>query len=85
MKVTYDQQALNGAHRGARPTPPIDREGEIDLEVVCVSPLWRVVERPHWTGWMLVDPRGHIRCFGDLVRLRQVASRLNGLGVTPDA
>jgi hypothetical protein len=33
---------------------------------------------------MLVDPRGRIRCFGDLVTLRQVASRLNGLGVMPD-
>ena len=85
MKVTYDQQALNGAHRGARPTPPIDREGEMDLGVVCVSRLWRVVERPHRTEWMLVDPRGRTRCFGDLVTLRQVASHLNRLGVTPDA
>jgi hypothetical protein len=33
---------------------------------------------------MLVDPRGRIRCFGDLVTLRQVASRLNGSGVTPE-
>jgi hypothetical protein len=56
----------------------------MDLGAVCVSPLWRVVERPHWSEWMLVDPRGRIRCFGDLVTLRQVASRLNGAGVTPE-
>jgi hypothetical protein len=47
--------------------------------------LWRVVERPHRNDWMLVDPRGRIRCFGDLVTLRQVAMRLNGSGVVPDA
>jgi hypothetical protein len=34
---------------------------------------------------MLLDPRGRIRCFGDLATLRQVASRLNGSGVVPDA
>ena len=85
MNVSYDRQALKGAHGDARPTPPIDREGEMDLGAVCVSPLWRVVERPYRTEWMLVDPHGRIRCFGDLVTLRQVASRLNGLGVTPDA
>jgi hypothetical protein len=85
VNVSYDRQALNGAHRGARLTPPPrDREGEMDLGAVCVSPLWHVVERPHRTGWMLVDPRGRIRCFGDLVTLGQVASRLNGLGVMPD-
>ena len=85
VNVSYDRQALKGAHGDARPTPPIDREGEMDLGAVCVSPLWRVVERPYRTEWMLVDPHGRIRCFGDLVTLRQVASRLNGLGVTPDA
>ena len=85
VNVSYDRQALNGAHRGARLTPPPrDREGEMDLGAVCVSPLWRVVERPHRTEWMLVDPRGRIRCFGDLVTLRHVASRLNGSGVTPE-
>jgi hypothetical protein len=56
----------------------------MDLGAVYVSHLWRVVERPHRTEWMLVDPRGRIRCFGDLVTLRQVASRLNGSGVTPE-
>jgi hypothetical protein len=34
---------------------------------------------------MLVDPRGRIRCFGDLVTLRQVVTRLNVSGVVPDA
>jgi hypothetical protein len=57
----------------------------MDLGGVSVSAVWRVVERPHWNEWMLVDPRGRIRCFGDLVTLRQVASRLNGSGVVPDA
>ena len=84
VKVRYDQQAVSGAHEGARPTPPVDRARETDLRAVCICPLWRVVERPHRTEWMLVDPRGRIRCFGDLVTLRQVASRLNGSGVTPE-
>jgi hypothetical protein len=57
----------------------------MDLEAVNVSPLWHVVVRPHQTDWMLVDPRGRIRCFGDLATLRQVAMRLNGSGVVPDA
>ena len=85
MKVRCDQHAAHGAHEGARPTPPVDRAREMDLEAVNVSPLWRVVERPHRTEWMLVDPRGRIRCFGDLVTLRQVVTRLNVLGVVPDA
>jgi hypothetical protein len=85
VNVSYNQQAVNGAYGGARPAPPIDREGEMDLGAVCVSPVWHVVERPHRTEWMLVDPRGRIRCFGDLVTLRQVASHLNRLGVTPGA
>jgi hypothetical protein len=85
VNVSYDRQAGNGVNEDARPTPPVDRAREMDPGAVCVSPLWRVVERPHRTEWMLVDPHGRIRCFGDLVTLRQVASRLNGLGVTPDA
>jgi hypothetical protein len=85
VKGRYDHQAVKGAHEGARPTPPVDRAREMDLRAVCVSPLWRVVERPHRNEGMLVDPRGRIRCFGDLARLRQVVTRLNGSGVTPDA
>ena len=79
----YDQQAAHAAHRGARLTLPVDRAREVDLEAVCVCALWRVVERPHRTEWMLVDPRGRIRCFGDLVTLRQVVARLNESGVVP--
>jgi hypothetical protein len=85
VNVRYDRQAVNGANEGARPTPPVDRTREMDLGAVCGSHLWRVVERPHQTEWMLVDPRGRIRCFGDLVTLRQVVTRLNVSGVVPDA
>jgi hypothetical protein len=85
VNVSYDRQAGNRVHEHARPTPPVDRAREMDPGAACVSTLWRVVERPHRTEWMLVDPRGRIRCFGDLVTLRQVASHLNGSGVTPDA
>jgi hypothetical protein len=84
VNVSYDRQAGNRVHEDARPAPPVDRAREMDRGAVCVSPLWRVVERPHRTEWMLVDPHGRIRCFGDLVTLRQVASRLNGSGVTPE-
>jgi hypothetical protein len=85
VNVSWDRQAVNGGHSGAHLTRPIDREGPMDLGAVRVSPVWHVVERPHRTEWMLVDPRGRIRCFGDLVTLRQVALHLNRLGVTPDA
>jgi hypothetical protein len=57
----------------------------MDLEAMSVSSLWRVVARPHQTDWMLVDPHGRIRCFGGLATLRQVATRLNGSGLVPDA
>ena len=83
VNVSYDCAAGNGGHADTRPTPWVERARERDVSAVCISPLWRVVERPHRTEWMLVDPRGHIRCFGDLVRLRQVALRLNGAGVMP--
>jgi hypothetical protein len=85
VNVSYDRQAGNGVHEDLCPTPPVDRARAMDPGAVCVSDLWRVVERPQRTEWMLVDPRGRIRCFGDLVTLRQVASRLNGSGVTPGA
>jgi hypothetical protein len=84
VNVSYDREAGNGVHEDARPTRPVDRVRAMDLGAVCVSPLWRVMERPHRTEWMLVDPRGRIRCFGDLVTLRQVASRLNRSGVKPE-
>ena len=85
VNVSYDRQAGNRVHENARPTPPVDRAREMDPGAAYVSTLWRVVERPHRTEWMLVDPRGRIRCFGDLVTLRQVAWHLNGSGVAPDA
>jgi hypothetical protein len=83
VNVRYDQQAVNGARERARPISPVDRATVTDLGAVCGSHLWRVVERPSRTEWMIVDPRGRIRCFGDLVTLRQVVARLNESGVVP--